>query len=312
MADEHPKSHPWALPCDAHDYAHLCGVVRPPGWERIGRTLPTLAQAAPDLPADPSKTVLLYKCFTEVFADYPDYPAQQIGDCVSFGHAHANDLLMTVEAYLRDLDPAAIRRTATEFLYGEARKVSNDLGPFDGSYGGAAIKAMTTVGMLSYGQLGEAGQETTYSGSRAKQWGRTGPPASLEPIAAGYKLQAGALLESAEDAIRAIQNGHPCTICTGHGFTMTRDSQGFCRLQGRWGHCMYLSAYRADRPGFLVMQSWGPDQPSGPTDLDQPTWSFWADKDAIETIIGEGDSFALAGSPGFAPKSLPGELTPAA
>lgn len=309
MVDVDPAEHPWKLPSDPHPHEHLCGVIRPPGWQRIGRTLPTLAQAAPDLPFDATKTVLLYKCYTEVFSAYPDYPAQQIGDCVSFGHAHANDCLMTVEAYLNALDVSAIRRTATEFLYGEARKVSGDLGPFDGSYGGAAIKAMTTVGMLSYSQLKDAGESDTYTGSRAKSWGRTGPPVKLEPIAAGYKLGAGALLESTDDMGRALQNGHPCTICTAHGFSGTRDSDGFCRLQGRWGHCMHVTAYRADKPGFLIMQSWGLGQPGGPIVLDQPSWSFFCSVPDMAQIIAEGDSFALARAPGFAPRSIPPELT---
>jgi hypothetical protein len=304
------QEHPWKLPSDPHPFDFTFGVIRPPGWQRIGRSLPTLAQAAPDLPFDAKKTVLLYKCFTEVFSGYPDYPAQQIGDCVSFGHAHANDCLMTVEAYLGDLPVESIRRTATEFLYGEARKVSGDLGWGDGSYGGAAVKAMTTVGMLSYGQLKDAGESDAYSGSRAKQWGRTGPPTKLEPIAADYKLGAAALLQSADDMGRAIQNGHPCTICTAHGFTEQRDADGFCRLRGRWGHCMHVTAYRADKPGFLIVQSWGPDQPSGPLALDQPSYSFWCTLEDMARIIDEGDSYALAGSPGFARKAMPSELTP--
>jgi hypothetical protein len=51
-----------------------------------------------------------------------------------------------------------------------------------------------------------------------------------------------------------------------------------------------------------VLQSWGPNQPTGPTDLDQPSWSFWADLDALAEIIAEGDSTTLAFTPGFAPK----------
>jgi len=300
--------HPWKLPTHPHPFAHLCGVIRPPGWERIGRTLPTLAQAAPDLAPDPTQTVLLYKCWTEIFADYPTYPAQEIGDCVSFGHAHAMDLLDTVEVYIQQLDVSAVQRMATEFLYGAARKVSGDLGPFDGSYGGAAVKALTTVGYLSYAEMGSLGESTTYSGQRAKQYGRTGPNSKEEALAGTHKLQAAALLQSTDDMIAAIQNGHPCTICTAYGFNMTRDSKGFCKLQGRWGHCMHVQGYRADTPGFLIGQSWGPDQPGGPLDLDQPSWSFWCSVSDMARIIAEGDSFALSGSPGFPKKALPPEL----
>ena len=305
----------WALPCDDASVRHLCGVIRPVGWARIGRSLPTLAQAGPNLVADPTQSVLLYKCFEAVFNGPPDYPPQQIGDCVSFGHGHALDALQVVECYLGQLDQSVIHRAGTEFIYGAARKVSNDLGNFDGSYGGAAIKALTTVGAVSYAEYAQAGETTAYEGSRAKQWGRTGPPAALEAIAASHKLGAGALLTGTDDMIAALQNGHPCTICTARGFTMVRDATGACKLSGRWGHCMHVTAYRGTDskmpPAFCVIQSWGPDQPTGPLVLDQPSYSFWSFVPDMAQIIDEGDSFALAGAPGFAPKAMPPELTAA-
>lgn len=300
--------HPWKLPTDPHPLAHLCGVIRPPGWQRIGRSLPTLAQAAPELAPDPTQTVLLYKCWTKVYSGYPDYPAQEIGDCVSFGHAHAMDLLDTIEVFLEQIDVSEVQRMATEFIYGAARKVSGDLGPFDGSYGGAAVKALTTVGYLSYSEMGSLGESTTYSGSRAKQYGRTGPSAKEEQLAATHKLQAAAMLQSTDDGIAAIQNGHPFTICTAFGFNGSRNNQGVIRLNGRWGHCMFVAGYRADIKAFLVVQSWGPDQPTGPLDLDQPSYSFWVLEADMARIIAEGDSFALSGSPGFPKKALPPEL----
>jgi hypothetical protein len=162
--------------------------------------------------------------------------------------------------------------------------------------------------MVSYGELAEIDESTSYTGQRAKQWGRTGPPAGAEAIAGRHKLGAAALLKSSDDMGAALQQGKPCTICTARGFSMQRDKQGFCRMQGRWGHCMFVAGYRADRPGGLVVQSWGPDQPEGPTDLDQPTFSFWAEWDDLARIIDEGDSYAIAGTAGFARQSLPRAL----
>lgn len=292
-----------------HEFAHLCGWSPDhPGRPAVQASIPGLRQAGPDLAADRSKSVLLYKVWREVYSDYPDYPAQQIGDCESFGHGHAHDLLQAVEAYLGELDVSAVGRTCTEAFYAAGREAGGMLGSGDGCYGSAMLKAAQATGVLRYGDL-PAGQQS-YSGRRAKQWGRTGLPSDLKAIAAGRKLQ-GAMLSSADDMLAALQAGHPCTISTGHGFTMTRDQQGFCRLRGRWGHCMGVVGYRHDRPGFLVIQSWGPGQPSGPTDLDQPTWSFWAEWDDIETIIAEGDSDTLSASPGFARRSLPAALTAA-
>lgn len=310
MADQ---QHPHALPTDPHPFARLCGVVRPPGWERTAANLPTLADAAPDLAFDAGKTVLLYRCWDEVYSGPPEYPAQQIGDCVGFGNAHGIDLLETVELYQLQIDAASVHRTATEALYAMAKEISNDLGVFDGSYGGAAAKAMVRWGLLSYADLGDLGFDTVYSGDRAKQWGMSGVPAKVKDAAVSSKLRSAALVQTVEEAGAAIQNGHPVPICTARGFTMTRDAQGRCRIQGRWGHCMCLGGYRgADSgfdPGFLVLQSWGPDQPGGPVVLNQPSWSFWADTADIARILAEGDSFALAGAAGFRRKAMASELS---
>lgn len=214
-----------------------------PGWLGADETqklhaamFPTLAQAAPrlmaDLPAADGDPILLYKAFTDVLGKFPGYPAQQIGDCVSFGHGHGNDLLQCIEIALGE--PSEYRETDTEFIYGESRKVAGILGPFDGSYGSAAVKAMTTVGVVSREMLGGDG---AYTGSRAKSWGRTGPPSSVEQLAAPYKLGGAALVKTWDELLAAMKNGYPVTICSDQGFTMTRDSNGFCQPRGSWGHC---------------------------------------------------------------------------
>lgn len=266
-------------------------------------SMPKLRQAAPHLlersPSD-GKPILLYRAWTDLFKAYPPYPAQQIGDCVSFGHGHANDLLQCIEFCLANPGktprPADIQETDTEFIYGASREISGNLGPFDGSYGAAAAKAMTEWGMLSRRQLGSEG---SYSGQRAKLWGRRGVPDSLKAQAAKFKLGSVAQVSTWDELVAAIGGGHPVTICSDQGFTLQRDSQGFCRARGRWGHCMFIAGVRFDRPGACIVQSWGPDTPSGPTDLDQPSFSFWADRDVIERILSQGDSWALSKSPSF-------------
>jgi hypothetical protein len=310
-----PKPRPpfpstWRNPIVAeHEFAHLCGWVPDfPTRPSVAGEIPELAQAGPWLTADRSKSVLLYKVWREVFADYPDYPAQLIGDCTSFAHGHAHDLLMTVEAYLGDLEFSAIGRTCTEAWYACGREAGGMLRSGDGCYGSAILKAGQTMGLLRYGDLPE--DERAYSGRRARQWGRSGLPDELKPIAAARTIQ-GAMLNSVDGMIAALQSGRPCTISTSRGFTTTRDAQGFCRLKGRWGHCMGVVGYRADRPGFLVIQSWGPKTPDGPTDLDQPPWSFWCAEADMASIIAEGDSTTLSSTPGFAPRRLPAALTSA-
>jgi hypothetical protein len=284
-------------------YQHLCG------WRGVDAIqlafksqFNSLRHVAPHLFGAPPPTgpVLLYKAWTDVLGVYPDYPSQQIGDCVSFGHGHGHDLLQCVEISLGST--VQYRETDTEFLYGAAREVAGILDSGDGCYGAAAVKAMTTVGMVSREMTAPDG---VYSGDRAKAWGATGPPRALELRAASYKLGEAALVSTWDELVAAITNGYPVTICTDAGFVLTRDADGFCAESGVWGHCMLISAVRFDRPGALILQSWGPDEPTGPTVLDQPSWSFWAEQSVIESILDEGDSWALSRSPGFAARELP-------
>jgi len=284
-------------------YQSLCG------WRGIDATqrlfasqFSALRQTAPHLfgapvPTDP---VLLYKAWSDVLGQYPDYPAQQIGDCVSFGHGHGNDLLQCIEVRLGE--PVNYRETDTEFIYSASREVAGILGTGDGSYGAAAVKAMTTIGLVSREMLGTDG---AYSGERAKEWGQTGPPHDVELKAAAYKLGSAALVSTWDELVAAITNGYPVTICTDQGFSLTRDPDGFCEASGTWGHCMLLAGVRFDRPGACIIQSWGPDVPTGPTALGQPAFSFWAEKDVIGQILSEGDSWALSKAPAFVQRELP-------
>ena len=90
-------------------------------------SFPPLAAAVPWLlaQAPPISPTLLYKAWHDVFGKDPDYPAQQIGDCVSFGHGHANDLLQCIEIALGE--PADLRETDTEFIYATSRDVAGIL-----------------------------------------------------------------------------------------------------------------------------------------------------------------------------------------
>ena len=156
---------------DESPYQSLCG------WRGIdaiqqafASQFPTLVQSAPHLmeaPPRPSRSCCTRRGGTCSGND-PAYPAQQIGDCVSFGHGHGNDLLQCIEIGLGE--PAVFQETDTEFIYGTSREVAGILGRQDGSYGAAAVKAMTTIGMVSRKMLGTDG---TYSG-RACQGVGTG------------------------------------------------------------------------------------------------------------------------------------------
>jgi len=94
-----------------------------------------MAAATPWLLAQvpPISPTFLYKAWHDVLGKDPDYPAQQIGDCGSFGYGHANDLIQCIEIALGE--SADYHETDTEFIYATSREVAGILGAGDGSYG---------------------------------------------------------------------------------------------------------------------------------------------------------------------------------
>jgi hypothetical protein len=263
---------------------------------------PTFSSAAPGLMAGDGggPPVLLYKAFREVLGRYPSYPAQQIGDCVGHGHGHGLDMLQCVEIALGEA--SEFRESSTEFIYAASREVAGILGRGDGSYGSAAISAMSTIGVVSREMLDGGG---AYSGDRAKSWGYYGAPAELKSRAASLRLGSAARVSNWGELVAAMRNGYPVSICSDQGFTTARDRDGFCAARGSWGHCMLIGGVRFDRPGACILQSWGPDQPTGPLALDQPGYSFWADRATVERILSQGDSWAMARAPEFVTRTLP-------
>lgn len=290
----------------------LGGWLDVPERFKTARAFRTFGQAAPHLvtaPA-PGTDVLLYKALKEACGgSYPDYPAQTIGDCVGQGHGHGNDLLQAVEIALGETTQV-FQQTSTEFIYATSREVAGILGRSDGSYGSAAVKAMTTLGMVSRSMVGEAeGGDGSYSGDRARQWGYSGAPAGLKARAQAFKLGTAALVGTWDELAAALSNGYPVTICSNQGFTLDRDADGFCRAKGSWAHCMMIGGIRFDRPGALIFQSWGSETPTGPLALDQPSYSFWADRAVVERILAAGDSWAVGKTPAFLTRELPTRWT---
>jgi hypothetical protein len=282
----------------------LCGWFDDGGHQPLAATMPRLSELAPQLmqAADRTKPIMLWKAW-EALGGVPQYPAQTIGDCVSMGHGHGNDLLEAVEYCLDTLLDAAIVGTCTEFIYGESRKVAGILGRQDGSYGAAAVKAMTTVGMISRQTSGP------YSGKKAKQWGLSGPPTNLEQVASSYKLGAAANVSTWDELVAALANGYPVTECSTWLPSGKRDQDGFCDRYGSGGHCQLIIGVRFDKPGACIFNSWPQEFYSGPQALGIPQESCWVEQATVEKMLAGGDCWALSGSPGFPPKTkgLPGE-----
>ena len=263
---------------------------------------PTLYEAAPHLVGKSDrKDLYLFRAFTDVIGRYPDYPAQEIGDCTSQGSARSGDLTQCLEIRLGDQEE--FQEICTEAVYGLGREIANMLGSrFDGCFGTAVGQALTQFGAVSREELGP------YSGQRAKLWGRRGVPDTVKQSARNHPFRDATLVTTLEELDAALDNGYVGFVGSDQGFSMTRDEEGVCRPRGRWMHLMALGWGRKTIRGdvhYLIAQSWGPNVPGGPTPDGIPNFCFWAHETVVARMIAQRDAVVLSGFQGFPARSLP-------
>jgi hypothetical protein len=271
---------------------------------------PTLAQAGPDLALDETRDVFLGSYLLKCDPGWKR-GAQKIGSCVGWGWALSCDILAACDIHVRSEAEVYGGRVLEASVYAFSRvevRGQRNLGG-DGSYGGAAAKAVTKFGTLHYG-LDYGGEKfTDNSGLREKEWGRDGVPDRLEKFAANHKVSSVALTTSFEDAARAIQNGYPVAVCSMQGFSMTQ-REGYLTPMGSWAHCMMFAGVRwKPYPALLCVNSWG-DCYSGDVDKKLPVQfqrsAGWVRAETCTRMLKGEDSFALSGYSGFAPRKLEG------
>jgi hypothetical protein len=239
---------------------------------------------------------------------------QAIGDCVSFGTAmagmitYANQILAERGKWTWQGD------FATEPIYGGSRvEIGGGRVRGDGSIGAWAARWVNEYGVLLRKQY-EAIDLATYSGSRAREWGRKGVPNQLEPIAKLNPFERTAQISTTAQARDVIANGGAVILCSSIGFSKRRDRQGFCEPDDRWDHCMCLCGWNdvpGTRKGGLIFNSWEElydylvGSPKGDIFPDMPDQCFGADESVIARMLREGDSWAISAMKGYkAPRPI--------
>lgn len=299
-------------------------MARPQGWvpnpeatDKFVSSLkyPTIKSAGPRLKND-DRDIVLHPAILRVSPRYSRV-AQAIGSCVGHGFAGCVDALSATEIAVHgeaeEWKGRCLEASIYAFSRVEVRGRPNYGG--DGSYGAAAADAVMRYGVLHY-DVDYGGEKfTEYSGSRESQWGRTGVPDHLEQFAKQRLVKTCTKVESFNDLCLALSSGYPTAVCSSQGFTLTRDTLGFCKPRGQWLHCMALIGKRGGkRPGALCWNSWGPRSNSGPhysgvPGVEMPPafsgCTFWIDADVVDRMLKQGDSFALSSYDGFPPRKLP-------
>lgn len=242
---------------------------------------------------------------------YPNVDQQNVGCCVGCGWKHGVDVLMAVQianGMRHEFKPVSV-----EVIYGGSRvEVGGGRVRGDGSVGAWAAKWCADYGVVPMGKY-PAADLTTFSPARARQFGKSGVPDALEPLARQHPVKGTALVKTWADVKRAVGQMYPVVVCSDVGFDNrdgtvgTRDADGFIKPRGVWNHCMVIVGVRGGaRPGGFILNSWGDAAHRGPVwPADAPKAGFWADADTIDRMVRQGDSFALSDLQGFPARDLP-------
>lgn len=280
-----------------------------PGWIPDPAEVDRIAGMQPyptwsDTPASritgiPSE-VFLWKFYeSETGKPWPSRNQGQVGSCVSFGTAAAIEASMAAEIFNGDIEEQ--RDLCQEVIYGGSRvEIGGGRLGGDGSIGAWAAEFVKRYGVIDRGIYGKY-DLTQYSEQRCRQWGDRGVPDDLEPAVRQHPVKTVTLITSWEDAKGALAQGFGIAVCSGQGFSMQRDADGFARPSGSWAHCMALLGYQQGRlEGGFICNSWGPSAHSGPLGAgDPPPCGFWAEAQIIEKMLREQDSWAFSVIEGF-------------
>lgn len=298
--------------------------------ERIIKTMdrPLFALAATDeLLADEPKSVWHWVAEQVLFGDTLPAHNQGIGDCVSqaWGRGVQDRFYLNMMETIMAGGHPEVRAymVCTEATYALSRVEigKRRLGRSDGSLGAWAAAATQKFGVIQRDNFASQGYDLRiYDPQRAKDWGWSGMPDNLEPIAKDYIVDQVSLITEGENARVALQNYYPIPICSNQGFTRTRErGTGICRPKGSWAHCMLARGFlilKGNRWVVPLQQSWGND-PTGPDEVELengmtiklPEGVFNVDLEVIHKMLrGWTDSFAIAGKGGFARRELPSHL----
>lgn len=231
---------------------------------------------------------------------YPNVNQLSVGCCVGCGNKHAIDITQAIQIVLygrRD----NFKPVSVEGVYGISRvEIGKRQIRGDGSSGAWAAQGVMKYGVLAMEKYPGV-DLSAFSPARARQWGDSGMPDDLEPLAKQHVVKSAALVRTYDELDKAIRQGYAGAICSNQGFTMQRDADGFCRASGTWAHCMCACGVRGGtRPGVLIMNSWGDQAHTGPVfPADMPTCCFWADKAVVQRMLAANDTYVMSDLVGF-------------
>jgi len=276
-----------------HEFDHLMETLKYPYFGDASTKITNSGKGKLSLPY---KSVLKF--------DKKAYEERQVtGDCVSHGTRSACDISRAVEIDIDGEKEGWIARGATEAIYG-ARGWSGE-----GMTGSKAAEFVSKIGGILVRQNYKGVVDLSkYNGMLGASWGGRGVPDAVLDLANDHQIKTVSLIQSVDEARDALANGYGIAVCSNYGFSNKRDSKGFARTSGSWGHCMAWTACD-DTNGdtaFLVQNSWGKWNDGG-----HPSWgpipdgSFLIHSDVAEGMIKQNGAYAFSNFNGFPVQKLP-------
>ena len=181
---------------------------------------------------------------------------QEVGDCVSWGARNAAAVTGCIDIAIRN-ESEIWKDPFPPYYYGTSRVQigKGKLGGGDGSYGSWMAAAVIAYGTIYFGE----DKVPPYSGSIARAWGKSGPPAGMLDVGKNFLIRSAVEIKSWEDAVTYSVNGYGMTVASNYGFSMLPDAKGFNQQSGRWGHQMCILDIDDEwpEPYAIILNSWG-------------------------------------------------------
>lgn len=278
---------------EQHHFDHLMSILKYPIFGDANKKVKGSGK---------NKLSIPYKSVLK-FDKNPYDERQTTGDCVSHGTRNACDITRAVEIDSDGEREAWIARGATEAIYG-ARGWSGEgmscsrAAEFVSKIGGIVVRK-NYPGIVDFSK---------YNGSLGAGWGGRGLPDKVLDLANDHQIKTTSLIRTVEEARDALANGYGIAVCSNYGFSNKRDSKGYARVSGNWGHCMAWIACD-DTNGdtsFLVQNSWGKWNDGGHPAWGQiPDGSFLIHSDVAAGMLSQNGAYTFSQFDGFPLQQLP-------
>jgi hypothetical protein len=231
------------------------------------------------------------------------YNQGSCGSCVAMGAGLAAEILVAMDTIDNGAENPG-RLDSMSIYWGSRVEIGGGRLWGQGSVGVWAAQWLQKYGVLPAKKYNSVDLSAYSSSLCCSSYASRGVPDDLEPIARLHPVAGYAAVTTWDELVAAISSGYPVTVASSQGFAMQRDANGFARPSGRWPHQMCFVGIDLKDQSAVCQNSWGKNWISGPKPAWMPEGSFKVDKQTVNRMLSQGDSFALSNLKGWPKKTL--------